>query len=253
MPGSETVTTAGASDIIDSFDTTQLPSRTNFELRNEWNKLVLELRGATFETNLDERHSREYFETALELALTHPEVMSISTKPVSRRHDMTSHVRGHFDNVLNTDSWAESFKRPRPSVEYLLMTCGLAYLYNCVYRFSRETIVSPDLEGLEDASFVELPSGIARWMGDVDLLWHTLSGKLAPEEPLEETVERLHAERDSFVSEAKDREIFLPVRSEYVDDVDSIEAKIERRLLRNARVPPKLVHDYCFTQAADRY
>ncbi|WP_317176165.1 hypothetical protein [Halomontanus rarus] len=248
MPGSATATTDGASDVIDSLDVTSLPSSSDSELRNKWRRLVLNVRGTSFETDIEKRHSRKNFEKAIELALTNPDSMSISTEPVSRRHDMTTHVRSHFDNLLNSTEWGTEFKHGRPNVEYLLKACELAYIYDSVYRFSRETIIRPELDGLEDVRFVELPSSLNRWMGEVDLVWLILADTLAPEDPLEEFIDRLYEERDEFIAEAKAREIFLPIRSDAVDDPVEIREKIKSRLSRNAHVSPKLVHDYCFTR-----
>lgn len=253
MPGSEAATVDRTSDVIDSVVGTSLPSISDSELRNEWNKLVLDIRSSRLETAIEERHSRENIERAIELALSHPEEMSIATEPMGRRHDMESHVREHFDNLFNNDEWGTDLKGPKPAVEYLLKACELAYLYDSSYRFSDETVVRPELNGLEEIAFVEFPAELHEWMGEVDLLWLTLADELAAEEQLRTWIDRLYDERESFVSAARDREIFLPISSDYTDDVTGVRSKIENRLSRNANVSPRLVHKYCFTRTVDQF
>lgn len=253
MPGSEAATVDGTSDVIDSVASTTLPTISDPELRNKWNKLVLDIRSTRLETDIEERHSRGNLERALELALSHPEEMSISTEPMGRRHDMESHIRGHFENLFNNDDWGTEFKSPRPDVEYLLKACELAYLYDSAYRFSDEIVVRPELNGLEEVAFVELPTSLHEWMGEVDLVWLTLADELAAEEPLEDWIDRLYDERESFVTEAKNRETFLPISGDYTEDPEGIKTKITKRLSRNANVSPRLVHNYCFTRTVDQF
>jgi hypothetical protein len=166
---------------------------------------------------------------------------------------MTEHVRDHFDSLLNNDDWGTAFKRHRPNVGYLLKACELAYLYDSVYRFSRETVIRPEIDGLEDVSFVEVPSELSDWMGETDLLWLTLADELAAEKPLRGWVDSLYDDRADFVRAAKDNGIFLPISGEYREDLDDVESKIEKRLERNAHVPPRLIHNYCFTRTVDRF
>lgn len=251
MPGSEAATTDGAAAVIDSLVVDDLPTIDDSELHNEWRRLVLDIRSTTLETDIAKRHSRSNFERALKLALTHPDSMSISTMPNERRYEMTDHVHEHFENLFNDDDWGSEFKRPRPNVTYLLKASELAYLYDSVYRFNRETIISSDYGGLEDLSFVELPDGLNEWMGEVNLLWLTLAGKLAAEKPLREWINRLYSAREDFVAEAKSREIFLPIRGEYLEDPHETKTKIKKRLSRHAHISPRLVHNYCFTRAVD--
>jgi len=112
--------------------------------------------------------------------------------------------------------------------------------------------VRPKLNGLEEIVFVELPTDLHEWMGEVDLLWLTLADELAAEEPLIEWIDRLYDERKSFATEAKKREVFLPISGEYTDDPEGIKTKVKKRLARNANVSPRLVHNYCFTHTVDR-
>lgn len=253
MPGSEATTTDHASNIISSLAADDLPTIGDSELRNEWRQLLIEIRGAKLETDLEERFSRSNFERAVELALAHPESMTISTEPKSRRHDMTGHVRGHFDNLLNNDDWGSELVSPRPDVDYLLKACELAYLYDSVHRFSRETVIHPEIDGLEDVRFVELPSELSDWMGGTDLLWLTLANELAAEKPLREWIDSLYDDRDVFVATAKDEEIFLPISGEYREDLAEVKSRVENRLARNAHVSPRLIHNYCFTRTVDQF
>lgn len=253
MPGSEAATTDGASELIDSLAAGETPTIGDAKLRNEWRQLVLDVRSSRLETDVEERFARDNFERAIELALRHPESMSISTEPFERRHDLTSHLRGHFENLLNDSDWVTEFKTARPDVEYLLKICELVYLYDSVHRFNVETIVRPDLNGLEDLAFVEYSAELSEWMGEIDLLWLTLANELEPEEPIREWIDRLYDDRDDFVAEAKEREIFLPIHAEYLDDLEGTETTVEKRLSRNADIAPRLIHDYCFTRAVDRF
>lgn len=253
MPGSEAATVDEPSDVIDSVASTPLPSISDSELRNKWNKLVLDIRSSCLETEIEKRHSRDNIERAIELALSHPEEMSIITEPVGRRHDMESHVRDHFNNLINNDDWGNEFKSPRPDVESLLKICEIVYLYDSSFRFSDETVVRPAMNGLEEIAFVEFPEELHEWMGEVDLLWFTLAGELAAEEPLREWIDRLYDDRESFVAAAKDAEVFLPISADYSDAIDEIKTKIENRLSRNANVSPRLVHKYCFTRTVDQF
>lgn len=253
MPGSEATTTDPASDIINSLAADDLPTIGDSELHNKWRQLLIEIRGSKLETDLEKRFSRSNFERAVELALAHPESMSISTEPKSRRHDMTGHVRDHFDNLLNNDDWGAEIKGPRPDVDYLLKACELAYLYDSVYRFSSETVISPKIDGLEDVSFVEVPSKLSDWMGETDLLWLTLADELAAEKPVRVWIDSLYDDRADFVATAKDEEIFLPVSGEYREDLDDVKSKVEKRIARNAHVPPRLIHNYCFTRTIDQF
>lgn len=253
MPGSEAATTDDASVLINSLASGNPPTIGDAKLRNEWQQLVLDIRSLRLETDVDERFARKNFERVIELALSHPESMSITTEPFERRHDMTSHLREHFENLLNDSDWAVDFKTARPDVEYLLKICELVYLYDSVHRFNAETIIGSDLSGLEDVAFVEYATELSDWMGEVDLLWLTLANELEPEEPLPEWIDRLYDDRDSFVAEAKEREIFLPINGEYLDDPEEIKAKVEKRLIRNADIAPRLIHNYCFTRAVDRF
>lgn len=253
MPGSEAATTDDASVLIDSLASGNPSTIGDAKLRNEWRQLVLDIRSSRLETDVDERFARENFERAIELALGHPESMSISTEPFERRHDMTSHLRDHFEKLLNDSDWATEFKTGRPDVKYLLKISELVYLYDSVHRFNAETVIRSDLGGLEDVTFVEYSAKLSEWMGEVDLLWLTLANELEPEEPLREWIDRLYDDRDDFVSNAKEREVFLPINGEYLADPEEIESTVEKRLSRSADIAARLIHNYCFTRAVEQF
>lgn len=253
MPGAEATTTSGADELINSLNPENVASLGDSELKNEWKKLTKETEGSVYETDIEARHSDTNFKGAMKLTFAHPDSISVSTKPVSRRHDMTAHVRDHFDSLLNNAENGNRLKTGRPDTERLLKICELVYLYDAVYRFSPETIVDPDIDGLERLRFVALPATAHAWMGEVDVLWWTLHNELAPEEPVNELIDRLYESRDEFVEDTKAAEIFLPIRSDYTDDVEDKRRKIAKRLERNSHVKPKLVHDYCFSRTVDSY
>lgn len=253
MPGAEATTLDDVEELAARVDSNGVASITDSELKNEWKKLVTEIESTTYETDVEALHTDRNVRKAIELAFSHPDSVAVSTKPVSRRHDMSAHVREHFDSLLNEPERGHRLKRGRPDTERLLKACELAYLYDAVFRFSSETIVDTDIDGLERLRFVKVPEEVHVWMGEVDVLWRVLHDELAAEEPVAETIDELHAERDTFVEAAKEAEIFLPIRSDYVPDVDAKRDTIEKRLRRNAHVPPKQVHDYCFSRAVDIY
>lgn len=154
---------------------------------------------------------------------------------------------------MNTPEHGRRLKRGRPDIDRLLKACELTYLYDAVYRFSPMTTVDTDIEGLERLRFVEIPEETHSWMGEVDIAWRVLEGVLAPEERVTETIDRLYEERDEFVAAAKEADVFLPVRSDFIEDLTDERAKIEKRIVRNDEVSPKRVHDYCFSRTVNRY
>lgn len=253
MPGAEATTVTDTDELVTNLDPESVERRSDAEIRNEWKKLKKEIESATYETDVDELHSGRNLYRAVELAFSHPESVSVSTEPLSRRYDLTEHVRGHFESLLNTPEHGRRLKRGRPDTERLLNACEMAYLYDAVLRFSPVTVVDTKIDGLERLQFVEVPEETHSWMGEVDIVWRVLEGVLSPEERIGEAIDRLYDERDEFVASAKEAEIFLPIRSEYVEDVGDKRATIEKRVERNAEVAPKHVHDYCFSRAVDRY
>lgn len=253
MPGGEAMTRGSPDTFLESYDPVDTPAISESELRNEWRKLVLGLRERRYEADISERHSEEPVIRAVRLTFSHPESFSISTKPVSRRNDIRHHLRGHFADLFNDEANAREFKGARPDIDRMLKACELAYLYDSVYRFLPESDIEPKIDGLESVRFVNLPGELATWMGEVDTVWMVLVGELAPEEPLDEMVDRLYAERETFVEKVKELEIFLPLRSEYLETPDVISKKIEKRLRRGAEISSKDVHDYCFTRAVDQF
>jgi len=89
--------------------------------------------------------------------------------------------------------------------------------------------------------------------GEVDLVWLTLSGRLAPKESIRNWINRVYTDRTAFVETAKDHGAFLPIRAEYRGDISRINSMVEKRLVRGDHAPPRLVHDYCFTRAVDGF
>lgn len=253
MPGSEAMTVDGTNAALDSLSTADKPSIGDSELRNEWKKLLLRMKERAYETDVDNRHDGSTLNRALELALSHPDDVSVSTKPVERNTDMRNHIADHFDDLLNEEDNATELRYPRPDVKRLLRACELAYLYDAVYRFMTETVVTPDIDGLADLRFVELPDSLHRWMGEVDVLWMVLVRDMAPEERVEEMIDRLYEDRDAFVETAIDLDLFMPVRGDYLDEPDRTRENVDKRLVRGAEVSTKDVHDYCFTRTVDRY
>lgn len=89
MPGAEATTIADADELVTSLDPESVERRSDAEIKNEWKKLKKEIESAAYETDVSELHSERTFRRAIELAFSHSESVSVSTKPLSRRYDVT--------------------------------------------------------------------------------------------------------------------------------------------------------------------
>lgn len=101
MLESEAAATDDASVLIDSLASGNPSTIGDARLRNERRQLIIDIRSSRLEIDVYERFARENFERAIEIALGHLGSMSISTKLFERRHDMTNHLRDHFEKLLN--------------------------------------------------------------------------------------------------------------------------------------------------------
>jgi len=251
MTGGDATVVDETPDITSNFDTVSDTSLEESEFEEEWRKLILDLRERRLETDIEERHSNEFIHRAFELAVSNPETVSLSTKPKERHEDMVEHIHGDIEVLMDSDVFGRTLVAPTPDIDRILRVFELGYLYDSVHRFMPVTIVNPGIDGLEVVRFVEFPSDLHEWMGRVDLLWMALSGDIRPEFDIDERIDSLYDSRREFIERAKDREIFLPVRSPETADPDDLEERIETGMRRNGRVEPELIHKYCFSRASE--
>ena len=251
MTGGDAAVVGETPDRLGNLDTDSGISLEVSEFEEAWRELVLDIRERRYETDVEERHSNEYIQRAFELALANPESVSISTKPMERHEDMAEHIHGDIEALMGSADFRNALVTPAPDIDRILKLFELGYLYDSVHRFMPVTIVEPGIDGLEEIRFVELPADLHEWMGRVDTLWLALGGDISPDFRIEERIHSLYESRWEFVERAKDREIFLPVRSPGTDNPEHLRERISTGLHRNGRVEPELVHKYCFSRAAE--
>lgn len=221
-------------------------------LDEAWREILLDIDERNLETDLEKRRSPKPFDDALEVAASHPDSITISTRPFGREHDMSEHVRDDIDALLESDHVEHRFVSPVPRTETLLKVFEVGYIYDAVLRFCTEINFRPETEGLEEIAFRALPAELSDWMSRVDVLWRIVNGDVREPDgtTVEETVDEVYEERADFITNAREMDMFLPVppADPERNDPDELADKIETRLRRNRTVDADLVYEYCYNR-----
>lgn len=224
-------------------------------LDEAWREILLDIDERTLETDLEKRHSPKPFDHALQVAASHPDSVTISTRPFGREHDMPEHVRDDIDLLLESDHVEHRFVSPIPRTEALLKVFEVGYVYDAVLRFCTEIRFRPKTEGLEEIGFTALPGELSDWMSRVDVLWRIVNGDVPEPDgtTVEELIDDVYEGRGDFIADAREMDMFLPVPPTDADrdDPDELADGIETRLRRNGTVDPDLVHEYCYNRVLE--
>lgn len=250
MPGSDAAVADPDLSLVQSGET-----ENTLPLDETWREILLDVDERHLETNLEKRHSAAPFNKALRVATSHPDSISISTRPFERAHDMADHIREDIETLLESDHVEHRFISPVPRTETLLKVFELGYIYDAVLRFCTEILFRPEEDGLEEISFRSLPAGLSDWMSRVDVLWRIVNGDIPEPDgtSVEEMIDRIYEERTDFIAEARDEEMFLPVPPTNAERTDpgELAETIETHLHRNRTVDPELIYEYCYNRTLD--
>jgi len=221
----------------------------------EWTELACDVRELRESTKARERLTRENVDRALELSLSFPDSVDVSSKPHDRRvSSIADHVQSHFDSLFNDSRFAPAYSAPSESNVRALRRAGtVVYLDDAVLRFAPVWEFEPVFEDLRPLRFTELPSECAEWMERTQLLWDALDG--AVDLSKGETtglIDTLYSSRSGFVETAIERDLFLPVPPESYEPDDRTE-QIHTRFRRGHEIPPEDVHRAVYSQVLSEF